>query len=143
VSQPRFETRTSPIELHGGTAWSTSWWRTILSRAWSDYRRGFGFVIGFIDHFNTSLVIARNYSAVTDCHTLPNHAKCFPDCCVLASSCLGTASNNGYSSASVLKSSLNGCSLSTAYSSKSKSKLCYDRRFRRPVRLERKHPSGA
>jgi hypothetical protein len=39
------------------------------------------------------------------------------------------ASNNGYSSASVLKSSLNGGSLPTAYSSKSKSKLLYDWRF--------------
>jgi hypothetical protein len=29
------------------------------------------------------------------------------------------------------------------FKSKSKSKLCYDRRFRRPVRLGVKHPSGA
>jgi ethanolamine utilization microcompartment shell protein EutS len=36
----------------------------------SDYRRGFGLHIGFIDHFNTQLVITFNYSAIADPHTL-------------------------------------------------------------------------
>jgi hypothetical protein len=36
----------------------------------SDYRRGFGFEIGFTDHFNTRLVTTLNYSAIVDFHTL-------------------------------------------------------------------------
>jgi hypothetical protein len=36
----------------------------------SDSRRGFGLDIGFIDHFNTQLVIILNYSAIADLHTL-------------------------------------------------------------------------
>jgi hypothetical protein len=35
----------------------------------SDYRRRLGFQIGFIDHFNTQLVIRLNYSAIADLHT--------------------------------------------------------------------------
>jgi hypothetical protein len=41
----------------------------------SDYRRGFGLVIGFVDHFNTRLVTALNYSAINGLHTA--HAKSF------------------------------------------------------------------
>jgi hypothetical protein len=36
----------------------------------SDSRRGFGLDIGFIDHFNTQLVITLNYSAIPNFHTL-------------------------------------------------------------------------
>jgi hypothetical protein len=34
-----------------------------------DFRRGFGLDIGFIDNFNTQLVITFNYSAIADLHT--------------------------------------------------------------------------
>jgi hypothetical protein len=34
----------------------------------SDYRRGFGLIIGFIDHFNTQLVTTLNYSAIAYLH---------------------------------------------------------------------------
>jgi hypothetical protein len=54
----------------------------------SDYRRGFGLDIGFIDHFNTRLVTTLNYSAIADFHTL---IKSFPACSVFTSSCLVTA----------------------------------------------------
>jgi hypothetical protein len=36
----------------------------------SDSRRGFGLNIGFINHFNTQLVITLNYSAIADFHAL-------------------------------------------------------------------------
>jgi hypothetical protein len=36
----------------------------------SDYRRGFGLEIGFIDHFNTRLANTFNYSAIADFHIL-------------------------------------------------------------------------
>jgi hypothetical protein len=52
---------------------------TIIMRR-SDYRRGFGLEIGFIDHFDTRLMTALNYSAITDLHTLQiitAHAKSF------------------------------------------------------------------
>jgi hypothetical protein len=80
----------------------------------SDSRRGLGLDIEFSDHLNTQLVITFNYSAIADLHTLQittAHTKSFPACSVFTSSCLVTASNNGYSSASGLKSSLNGGSL--------------------------------
>jgi hypothetical protein len=73
----------------------------------------------FIEHFNTQLAITFNYSAIADFHALPiipAHAKSFPACSVFTIRLLVTASNNGYSSASVLKSSLNGDSLPTTYS---------------------------
>jgi hypothetical protein len=73
--------------------------------------------IGFIDHCNTQLVITVNYSAIADLHTLQitSIRQVFPACSVFTRRFLETASNNGYSSASVLKSSLNGGSLPTAY----------------------------
>jgi hypothetical protein len=46
----------------------------------SDYQRGFGLEVGFIDHFNTQPVITLNYSAVADFHTLQittEHVKTF------------------------------------------------------------------
>jgi hypothetical protein len=46
-------------------------------------------------------------------HFTKNHAKSFPARSVFTSSCLVTASNNGYSSASGLKSALNDGSLPT------------------------------
>jgi hypothetical protein len=82
-----------------------------------DYRRSFGLYIGFIEHFNTQLVIQINYSAIADFHTLkitPAHYKHFPACSVLSRRFPVTASNYVCSSASVLKSSLNGGSFLTA-----------------------------
>jgi hypothetical protein len=73
--------------------------------------------IGFIDHFNTQLVITLNYSAIANFHNLQfttAHAKFSPACNIFTRRFLVTASNNGYSSASVLKSSLNGGSIPTA-----------------------------
>jgi hypothetical protein len=81
-----------------------------------DFRRGFGLDIGCIDHFNTKLVITLNYNAIADLRTsqtTPARANSFPACSVFTSSYLVTATNNGYSSASWLKFSLNGGSLPT------------------------------
>jgi hypothetical protein len=36
----------------------------------SDYQRGFGLEIKFIDHFNTRLVTTLNYSAIANLHIL-------------------------------------------------------------------------
>jgi hypothetical protein len=36
----------------------------------SDCKQGFGLDTGFIDHFNTQLVIPLNYSAIANFHTL-------------------------------------------------------------------------
>jgi hypothetical protein len=63
--------------------------------------------IGFTDHFNTRFVIF---------HTLQvtrAHSRSFTARSVFTRRFLVTASNDGYSSASVLKSSLNGGSLPT------------------------------
>jgi hypothetical protein len=55
----------------------------------SDYRRGFGLDIEFIDHFSTQylfstrLVITLNYSAIVNLHTLqftPAHSLVFSVC---------------------------------------------------------------
>jgi hypothetical protein len=77
---------------------------------------GLGLDIGFIDYFNTKLVITHNYSVIANFHTLQltrAHTKPFPALSVFISSCLVTASNNGCSSSSVFKSSLKGGSLPT------------------------------
>jgi hypothetical protein len=90
-----------------------------LPRVWLTLDGGFVLDIGFVDHFNTQFVSTLNYSTITNFHILQitaAHAKSFPACSVFTSSCLVTASNNDYSSASGLKSSLIGCSLQTAYS---------------------------
>jgi hypothetical protein len=74
-----------------------------------DYKWGFGFDIGLIGPFNTQLLITFNYSAIVNINTLQNimpYAKSLPECNVFTSSCQVMASNNGYSSASGLKSSL-------------------------------------
>jgi hypothetical protein len=81
-----------------------------------DCRRGFGLDIGFIDHFNTQLISISNYSAITNLHTLQITAantKSSPTCSFRTSRFLITASNIGDSSASALKSTLNGGSLPT------------------------------
>jgi hypothetical protein len=80
---------------------------------------GFWISIGFIDHFNTQFVFQINYSAIAYFHTFPvtaAHAESLPAFSVFTRHFLVTASNNGYSSASVSKSSLNCGSLSTANS---------------------------
>jgi hypothetical protein len=73
-----------------------------------------GFWIGFIDLLYTRLGNTSNYSATANLYnsqitTAP--ANPFSARSVFTSSCLVTASNNGYSSCSMLKSFLNGCSL--------------------------------
>jgi hypothetical protein len=70
-------------------------------------------VIGFIDHFNTQLLNTLNYSAIADIDNLQNHSKSFAASSVFISTCLITASNNGYSSASRLNFSPNDGSLPT------------------------------
>jgi hypothetical protein len=69
---------------------------------------GFGLEIGFIDHFNTRLVTALDYSAFADLPTLEitrAHAKPFQSA-VFISRFLVTASNSGHSSTAPNKSSL-------------------------------------
>jgi hypothetical protein len=76
--------------------------------------RGLGLETGFIDHFNTKLVITLSYSAITNFRSLQftrAHVTSFTAHSDFTSSCLITASNNGYSSTPGLKSSLNGGSL--------------------------------
>jgi hypothetical protein len=76
-----------------------------------------GLETGFIDHFNTQLITTLNYNTIADLHTLHitgAYAKAFPACSVFISSCPVSASNNGYSFASGLMSSMNGSSLATA-----------------------------
>jgi hypothetical protein len=88
----------------------------ILSRVRAILDGFFGLNIRFIGHLYTQLGTASNYNAVANLHTLQittAHAKPFPTCCVFTSRSLVTASNNGDSSASALKSSLNGGSLPT------------------------------
>jgi hypothetical protein len=77
-------------------------------------KRGYELDIGFIDHFKTQLVITLIYSAIANFHTLQNHAKSFPARNVFTSNCLVTASNNGYSSVSGLKSFPIGGTIPTA-----------------------------
>jgi hypothetical protein len=81
-----------------------------------DYRWVFGLHIGFIDHLYTQLRTMSNYDATTNLRnsqitTAP--AKPFPACCVFTSHSLVMASNSGDSSASTLRSSLNGSYLPT------------------------------
>jgi hypothetical protein len=83
---------------------------------WSDYRRGFGSNIGSIDHLYRQLGTTNNYNSIVNLRTLQittAHAKSFPAYCVVTNRSLVTASNSGDSSASALKSSLNGGSLPT------------------------------
>jgi hypothetical protein len=90
----------------------------------SDSRRGFGLDIGFIGRFNTPLAITLNYSAIVNFQTLQittAHAKSFPACSVFTRRFLVTAYNNGYSPASVLKSSVNGTSQLPALQNQSQS----------------------
>jgi hypothetical protein len=84
----------------------------------SDYRRGVGFDIRFIDHFNTKLIITLNYKAIANFHTLQinithTHTHTHTSVLSVTKRFLVTASNNGYSSAFRLQSSLNGGSLPT------------------------------
>jgi hypothetical protein len=81
-----------------------------------DYRRRFGLDIGFIDHSYTRLLSISNYSAPANLHNsqiTTVYAKSYPAFSFFTRRFLVTASNNGDSSASALKSSLNGGSLAT------------------------------
>jgi hypothetical protein len=76
----------------------------IISRVMSGYRRGFGLVTRFIDHFNTRLVTTLNYSAIANLHNLREqitraHAKYSQFAFI--SRFLVTDLNNGDSSDSV------------------------------------------
>jgi hypothetical protein len=76
-----------------------------------DYRRGFGLDIGFIDHYtyNSERQVITAPPLISTFYKSSQHTpESFPACCVCTSRSLATASNNGDSSASVLKSSLNG-----------------------------------
>jgi hypothetical protein len=81
-----------------------------------DYRRGFGLDIGFIDHLYTRLGSTSKYSVTAylhNSHITTAHGNSLPACCVFNRS-LVTTSNNWDSSASALKSSLNGGALPTS-----------------------------
>jgi hypothetical protein len=76
----------------------------------------FGLDIGFIDLLYTRLRTRTNYSAIANLHNSQitiAFTNPFPVCYLFNSCSLITASNSGNSSASVLKSSLNGCFLPT------------------------------
>jgi hypothetical protein len=78
----------------------------------SNSRRGFGLDIGSTDHLQVATT--NNYNTIAYFHNLQittAHAKPFPACSGFTRRFPVTASNNGYFSASVLKSSLNGGSL--------------------------------
>jgi hypothetical protein len=67
----------------------------------------------FIDHLQVITTSNYDYNTVAGFHTLQMttaHTKPFPACSVFTRRFLATASNSGYSSASVLKSTLNGSS---------------------------------
>jgi hypothetical protein len=67
----------------------------------SDYRRGYGLDIGFIYHLQ--VVTANNYNIIA-ISTLYKIMLSYSVFSVFISSCLVTASNNGYFSSSGLKS---------------------------------------
>jgi hypothetical protein len=89
---------------------------TILYVIRSDCRQVFVLDIWFIDHLNTQLLITVNYSIIADFHT--SQITLILACIVFTRCFLITISNNGYSFDFMLKSSLNGGSLSAASSFK-------------------------
>jgi hypothetical protein len=86
----------------------------------SDYRRGFGVGILFIDHFNTRHVTTFNYGAIANLHTLQitrAHTKFFQAWSVFTSRFPVTASNSGDSTAFALMPFPAGHRLTTELSS--------------------------
>jgi hypothetical protein len=74
-------------------------------------------ILDLLTTFNIQLVITLNYSTITDFNTspiTPARTKSFPACSVFTRCSLVMASNKGYSSASIAKSSLNDGSLTIA-----------------------------
>jgi hypothetical protein len=103
-------------QIHAAHIWNTIYSTRIYCHVYvCDSRRGFGLDIGFIDHFNTQLLMTLNHSAIANSHTLQITSA---QKLVLSVTrrCLITASNSGDSSASALTSFLNGGSLPTAHS---------------------------
>jgi hypothetical protein len=72
-------------------------------------------VLDLLISLNTQQVITVNYSDIANFHTLPTTLS-FPASSVFTRRFLITASNNGYSSVSGLKSSLNGGPIPNGYS---------------------------
>jgi hypothetical protein len=56
--------------IHDIRIWGFVRWHVYIVKCKSDYRRGFGLGIGFLDHLNTRLMATLNYSAIADLHTL-------------------------------------------------------------------------
>jgi hypothetical protein len=112
------ETPSVNLELKHGNGQTGIFSSLYCHVVWSNYRLGFGLNIGYIDHFSTQLVITLNYSTISYFHTLQvsrAHTISLATCSVFTSSCMVTASNNGYSSASGLKFSLNDRSVPNEY----------------------------
>jgi hypothetical protein len=96
----------------------TSSWNTKNTlTCMSDYRRGFGLDIGFIDHYthDSELQAITPPPLISTLYKSLAHTLSFPACYVFTSRSLVTASNSGDYWASSLKSSLNGGSFPTDY----------------------------
>lgn len=80
-------------------AWSSYHIRTYIVTCMRDYRQGIELNFGFIDHFNSQIVITLNQSTIAKLHTLwitRAHSKSLPAYSVFTSSYLVKASNNCY-----------------------------------------------
>jgi hypothetical protein len=88
--------------------WEAIVCRNIMLRSMCDCRRGLEWLLHLLTTY-TRFICTSNYSAAINFYnsqTTTATAKSFPACCVFTSRFLVTASNNGNSTASALKSSL-------------------------------------